>query len=96
MKSLASLLEQRQNLSPLWKGVKAALIVDEANQTLSKLFGQAGQRTTKAVYFKNNTLTFACLSSIVAQEIRLNEKNILARLNQKFGENTVKKIRYLA
>lgn len=96
MKSLADLLKQKQDLSPLWRGVNASLIVAEANQLLLEFFGSAAPTQAQAVYFKNATLTFACLSSVMAQEIKLNDKSLMAKINQKFGANTVIKIKYLA
>ncbi|MFH1292105.1 MAG: DUF721 domain-containing protein [bacterium] len=96
MKNIAELLKQKQNLSPMWKSVSASLIVDQANQILIYLFGDEVQKHVQAVYYKNNTLTMACLGSIMAQEIKFNEAIIIEQINAKFGQNTVKKLRYLA
>ena len=96
MKSLADLLKQKQDLSPLWRGVNASLIVAEANRLLLEFFGEASRQHAQAMYFKNATLTFACLSSVMAQEIKLHAKELMAKINQKFGANTVIKIKYLA
>lgn len=96
MKKLADLLKQKQDLSPLWKGVNASMIVAEANRLLLEFFGETSYQHAQAMYFKNATLTFACLSSVVAQEIKLNEKSLMDKINQKFGANTVIKIKYLA
>ena len=96
MKSLSDLLSQKMDQSSTWKAVNASLIVEAANQLLLELFGPEGCKLAQAMFFKNRTLTFACLSSAMAQELRLNEKKIVAHLNQKLGQNHVIKIRYLA
>lgn len=96
MKSLSDLLKQKSKDSPIWKGVSAALIVEQADKILIDVIGSEVKEYAKASHYKDCTLTFACLSSTIAQEIKLNEKNIIRRINQDFGKNTVKKIRYLA
>jgi predicted nucleic acid-binding Zn ribbon protein len=96
MKSLGDLLQKKQNKSALWRGVSAALIVEESNKVLKDFLGKDAANLAQAVYFKNKIITFACLSSVTAQEIRLGENEILFKINEKFGKNTVEKIRYLA
>jgi len=96
MKSLANLLKQKKDKSPVWKGVEASLIVEEATKILVDILGVEVIQYAQPAYYKNSTLTFACLSSTVAQELKLNEKSIIRQINDKFGKNTVTKIRYLA
>ena len=96
MKSLANLLQRKKDQSPTWKGVEASLIVEEATKILVDILGVQVIQYAQPAYYKNLTLTFACLSSTVAQELKLNEKQIIERINDKFGKNTVKKVSYLA
>ncbi|MFH1789469.1 MAG: DciA family protein [bacterium] len=95
MKSINSIINAKQKISPIWRGVSAALVVDSANIILKRYFGSEITKRISAVHFKNQTLTLACLSSTSAQEIRLRETKILNELNEKFGLNTIKKITYL-
>ncbi len=95
MQSISALIQKKQNLSPLWKGVEASLIVEKANEILIDFLGAEAQNQARAVYYKNKVLTLACLSSVCAQEIRLSEKQIREKINQIFGSDTVEKLRYL-
>jgi len=96
MKSLADILKNKQRLSPMMRGVLAAQVVEYANDFIALKWGENGTRSSKAVYIKNGTIFIACLSSVIAQEIRLHEAELLKAVNQKSGENNLKKIRYLS
>jgi len=74
--------------------IEAAMILKEFEQILCSIFGDAVKFKIKVVSFKDGTVKLSSLSSILAQEIQLREKKILARLNQKFGQETVLKIKF--
>ncbi len=97
MKSLGEILKkQMKQQNPGWKHVEASLVVEKTNDVLQELFGAESKRFAQAVYFKDRTISITCLSSVMAQEIRLNEKNLIPTINNKLGGQTVEKIRYLA
>src|SRR3989344_7912279 len=97
MKSLGEILK-KQMKQPMqsWKHVEASMVVEKTNEILKEFFGVESVRFAQAVYFKERTITITCLSSVMAQEIKLNEKKIILALNNKLGGQTVEKIRYLA
>ncbi|TAN32953.1 DUF721 domain-containing protein [Patescibacteria group bacterium] len=94
--SLGNILKQRASTSPIWRGVRAATILEQANFEIKRLLGEEAGKYANAAYVKNNVLTVACLSTVAAQAIRLNEKEIIKTINSRAGENAVQKIRYLA
>lgn len=96
MKSLFSILNNVENKSPLIKGVTGAMVVEEANKILTQLFGIEVLNHATAAYVKDDTLSFACLSSVIAQEIKLHETQILGLINRKIPACNLKKIRYLS
>lgn len=96
MKSLGDLLENKRKQSAIWKGVNASMIVEKANEVIVELFGEDVKNQAQVVYYKDNTITLACLSSTIAQEVRLNERKIKSKINEIFGSDTIHKIRYLA
>mgnify|MGYP001591167779 CR=1 FL=1 len=98
MKSLGEILnkQMKQSSNAGWKHVEATVVVEKTNDVLVELFGAESRRFAQAVYFKDRTISITCLSSVMAQEIRLNEKKILPTINNKLGGQTVEKIRYLA
>ncbi len=97
MKSLGEILKKQMNQQvPGWKHVEASVVVEKTNEVLKEFFGAESTRFAQAVYFKDKTITITCLSSVMAQEIKLNEKKIIIAINSKLGGQTVEKIRYLA
>lgn len=74
--------------------VTAALVCDEFDKLIEQKWGNKMRHKVKALFFKENVLTIASLSSVAAQEIKLHEVEILDELNQQFG-NLVERIRYL-
>ena len=96
MKSLGEILKKQMRQNPAGHRVTASLIVEAANKILEETFGVASKRFAQAVYFKDRAISITCLSSVMAQEIKLNEKKIILALNNKLGSQIVEKIRYLA
>ena len=96
MKSLGDILKNKRALSPFMKGVVAAAVVDSANIFIEENWGEQGKKLAKAIYLKNGILVIACLSSIMAQEIKMKESQLLAKVNAKSSTSAVKKIRYLS
>ena len=97
MKSLGEILKKQMNQQiPGWKHVEASMVVEKTNEVLLEFFGVESKRFAQAVYFKERTISITCLSSVMAQEIRLNEKKIITAINNKLGGQTLEKIRYLA
>ena len=97
MKSLVEILKkQTKQQNAGWKHVEASMVVEKTNDTLQELFGVESKRFAQAVYFKDRSITITCLSSVMAQEIKLNEKQLITKVNNKLGSIEVGKVRYLA
>lgn len=77
------------------KEVMAAMICDEANNLIAKLMGEKVRKKAEAKYVKNQELSIAVLSSVVTQEIKMHEYELIEELNYKVGKEVVKKIRFL-
>ena len=80
MLNLGDILKKRTSQSPIWKSVTATLVVEEANKIIKELFGDEVQKYAQAVYLKNEVLSIACLSSVAAQEVKINEKKIIEKM----------------
>lgn len=96
MKSLSSILKQKKGKSPILRGALIALTIEEANKILCELFGEEIKSYARAIYIKNKVLAISCAGSAAAQEIKINELKILAKIKEKFGPETIKKIKYVA
>ena len=82
--------------TPVWKHVEASLVVEKANEVLKEFFGAQSTRFAQAVFFKDRSIAITCLSSVMAQEIKLNERKIIAAINNKLGGEAVERVKYLA
>lgn len=96
MQSLGNILNFKAKRSAVMKGVLGALAVETADKILIGIFGEKAKESCRTTYLKNRVLTIACLSSVMAQEIRLRECQIIKAINEKLGSREVEKIKYLA
>ena len=96
MRSIANILKNQSSASPLVRGVTAAMTVEAANEVLGMMFGVSIKNHAAAMYLKNGALSVACLSSTVAQEIKLREREVLNKVNEMVGVDAAKKIIYLS
>ena len=78
------------------RGVRASQIVSAAEKILIGRFGEGIKTAAAPAYFKNQTLTIACLSSTAAGEIKLYENLIIEEINKAVPGGHVLKIRYLS
>ena len=83
-----------KNQSGLAKSIQASLVCEEFDKILEEKWGNVAKGKAKAMYFKDKILTIASLSSVMAQEIKLHEREILDQLNSKFN-GMVERFRYL-
>ena len=77
------------------RGAMAALTVEEADKIMTEIFGAGVLEFARAAYVKNRVLAITLRGSTAGQEIRMNESDILAKINEKFGRGTVEKIKFL-
>jgi predicted nucleic acid-binding Zn ribbon protein len=78
------------------KQLEATAIVDAAEAVFKEVFSEDLAPHAKPLFLKNRTLTVTCTSSALAQEIRLRQSEIVAKINDKLGKSEVDRIRYLA
>lgn len=74
--------------------VQAAQVCNAYNETIRKLKGKTSLKKTKPLYFRNETLTIHCATSSWAQELQMDEQNIINLVNKKLGKNLVERIRF--
>ncbi|NMC51186.1 DUF721 domain-containing protein [Candidatus Kuenenbacteria bacterium] len=95
--AIGELLKNRVGKGHFNEKVVAALVCEEFDKIIFGIWGEKIKESAKALYLKNNILTVACLSPVVAQEIRIKEYEILEELNKKFApeDRIVEKLRIL-
>ncbi len=82
---------QRANIT---KQIDATRILEFVVQLLAKRWGDKIKNKAKPLYVKNGQLVIAVLSSVLANEIRLQQHRIIQEINKEFGKNTVTKISF--
>lgn len=96
MEPIKNLVSQSVKKAGADKSVEAARVVEITEKIIEKIFGKKMTMHIKPLYLKNRTLTVSCTNSTVAQELKLQEPDILERLTKKLGKNLVDRIRYFA
>lgn len=92
---LKNLLWKSINKAGIASQVEAVLVVEKAQKIVDDFLPQKEKKLAKVLYLRNQILTIACLSSAVAQELKLNEKEIIFKLNKNFEKETIKRLRFL-
>ncbi len=94
--TLADALQKKLDSTPFKKQLESVEVVAVAELVLRELCAANLAEASKPWFLKNRTLTISCASSVIAQEIRLNQAEIVQKINEKLGKDKVDRIRYLA
>lgn len=92
MQRLASILNNNLFPAHVNKGLQSSVIVNLATKILKQLFGEEINDYAEVKFFKNGALNILCDSSTTAQQIKLNEANLIASINSKLGRPAINKI----
>lgn len=93
--SIGKILDKRMKTTGLKPRVEAAMVCEKFNELAMGIWGQKVENKIRAMYIKNKLLTVACLSSVLAQEVRLKEARLVRGLNEYFDNEVVQRIRIL-
>ena len=92
---LSNLIPQSIKKAGIAKSVDDAMVCDEFNQIAKHILGPAAEHC-RAVYIKDRCLWVAVLSSVVSNELKLYEGDILKGLSDKFGSQRVVGLRFMS
>ncbi len=92
---LEKLIDKNFGRSELGRKVQAALVLEKFSAIAAELAGAAVAKKIRPLYIKDRTIVVACLSSVVAQELRFVEEEILRLLNDGGSGEVVSRIRYV-
>ncbi|MEW6611053.1 MAG: DciA family protein [Patescibacteria group bacterium] len=96
LRSIKSLLPRVLKKHGITQGVEAAQVVEAMEQEVGKRWGEEGMRGITVRYFRNNAVAVSCTSSVWAQEVKINEQEILATLKKKMGPKVlIERIRFI-
>lgn len=91
-----TLLSKLSGNSTLKRQIETSQVVEMSKTIINELLGADIGVHVRPLFLKNRTLTVSCASGAVAQEIRLRQLEIVAKINEKFEKPEVDRIRYLA
>ena len=75
--------------------IRGARVIEQFHEIVLEIMGEAIAKKVNAQYIKNGTLTVAVLSSVVGQELKLREREILQRINGSSKNPTIERLRFL-
>lgn len=88
MDQFAKVLQSRFKKSAMAKSIQAALVVEFFQKVVKELWGKQVEEQVQALHLKRQVLTIACINSIVAQEVKFKQAEIISKINQEFGKDT--------
>lgn len=87
-------LKRSINKAGISKQVDAARSCEFWKEVIGEIFTQEVAEKSHAIRCKNGVMTVAVLSSVLAQEFKFKEEEIINGVNRKMGAVVVSKIRY--
>ena len=93
---IKSLLNKSIRQAGIGRQINATNVVEFFNQKAPELLGPALAQDVEAKYLRNHALAVACKSSLVMQELRYREGDILAALNTYNSGQKISKLVYLS
>lgn len=94
MLDLKDILGKQVNKKGLAKSMEASVVCDKFNTWLVGKFGETLGNQAKAIHFKTGILTIQVTSSVMSQEIKLNEEDIRKEVNGILGEQVIKSLAF--
>ncbi len=92
--SIKGHLTRSINKAGIYKQVEAARVCDLWGEIIENMFNADVAKGSKALKCKGGVITIAVLSSVLAQELKFKEQEIIEAINKKAGAGAVRKIRF--
>lgn len=92
---LENLLDRSVKKAGLKSQIESVKILDEFNEIGEKVLGEKIMKKIKPLYLKNSTLSIACLSSVLAEKLKSQERRMLEELNRPYKKKVVERLRFL-
>jgi predicted nucleic acid-binding Zn ribbon protein len=96
MESIKKILPKSIKKAGITKQVQAAMVTDYFTEAVAEVLGVTIAKKAKALYLKDKILMVACLSSVLAQELQLNQRKIINRINKNFDKVIVEKLSFIS
>jgi len=91
---IKNLLNKSLKQAGIKHGVDTALVLDTTKRVITEVCGEKVAEKVKPMFVRNKILNLACLSSVVAQEIKLHEAEIIEKINGGFEKELVERLSF--
>ena len=95
LQTVGSLLPQSVRRCGIERQVQASRVIDAFHEELIKIFGPKILKRAQAKAIKNKVLAVAVLNSVLVQEIRLHQEEIIKGINARYNKTLVERLRFL-
>ncbi len=92
---VGQLLNKSVKKAGITKQLDSVKILNDFNDLGRQIFGEEIMKKIKPLYLKEGTLAVACLSSVLAEKLKVSEKGFLAKLNRPYKKKIVERLRFL-
>ncbi|MEA3249454.1 MAG: DciA family protein [Patescibacteria group bacterium] len=93
LQRLDKLMPQSIKRAGVAGGVKAAMILDTVSKVLTERFGERIASAMKPVKIRNRIVTIRCGESVMTEDIRMHEAEIIRDANAKLGGDEIEGLR---
>lgn len=95
MESLRSLLRGTDAPSTVVQAASVSFVVEVADKMIISTLGEDSRPLLRAAYVQNGTLAIICVHPAAAQEIKLQERQLIEKINQRIGKIVVRKVKFI-
>jgi hypothetical protein len=93
--SLGDAIDDRvKDSSSIKQKINASQVVQASQKILQEKFGSGLVNQVKVKSWQKNTLEISCQSSVIAQEIKLQQDKIMENINKKLGKQKITNIKF--
>jgi hypothetical protein len=93
---LKTLLPKSIKRAGLGNAVEAAKVLKAFEEIVLDYLPERAVEKIKPLYVKDKILTIASLSSVITQELGFKETELISKINSKFGQEIINKIKFIA
>lgn len=94
-KDIKTILPKSAKKIGIHNQVKAELVEKFFAEELERVLTSNLLEKVKVLYFKDETITLACLSEPIVFRLQQHEGEIMRKVNRQIGNNHLRKVRYL-
>ncbi|MFH1367466.1 MAG: DciA family protein [Patescibacteria group bacterium] len=95
LQPIGSLLDHSVRKSGIETQVQSSQVMEDFHEEIKKIFGPKILKRVQAKFLKNKVLSVAVLGSVLVNEIRLHQGQILENINTRHKKILVERLRFL-